>query len=511
MGASGFFCRPEAPIVATSLNARTVRGAAWTVGSGILVRAVGVVGTLVLTHYLAPEEYGAVSLAVTLVATANVLSTLGLGQYVASRPTHDPSVGVHATALHLGLGVAALLAVWALRGPLSSFLHAPQAASFVLPLCVAFMLERIGYVPERVLLRHLMFREVALARSASGLAYSIGSIALAALGAGAPAIVWGNVARFAVKLGCICYYADRRDWLAWRLPDRRVLSHMLRYGVPLSLATLSSYVTGNWDNLLISRWFGLEALGAYNLAYNLADTPATQIAEQAGDVLVPSYAQQTPEARRKAFAQSLLALSMIVTPLAVGLGIVAPTLVEALLDRRWAPAGPMLLVLATLSVVRPAIWISDSYLMAIDKSRLATLIEAVKLLCLFGALVAFGFKSPVWACGAIGVGFSATALVALFTASRADGMSLRVLLKAELAPLPAVVVMVLAVLLARRGIATISAPPSVRLAIEIIAGAAGYVGGALWLLPETTHQLAAAARDAFLRRATRGTRPAPAD
>src|SRR3954454_865880 len=136
----------EAPIAITSLNLKTVRGAAWAVGSGIVVRAVGVVGTLVLTHYLAPGEYGSVSLAVTLVATANVLSTLGLGQYVASRPQHDPRVGMHATAVHGGLGVVALVGVFMLRNQLAGFLHAPEAADYIAPLCLAFAMERASYV-----------------------------------------------------------------------------------------------------------------------------------------------------------------------------------------------------------------------------------------------------------------------------------------------------------------------------------------------------------------------------
>jgi lipopolysaccharide exporter len=498
------------PIADTSLNVKAVRGAAWAVGSGLVVRAVGVLGTLALTYYFAPGEYGSVSLAVTLVATANVLSTLGLGQYVASRPEHDPRVAMHATALHLWLGAVALVGVWVLRAPLTSFLHAPEAASFVAPLCLAYLLERISYVPERVLLRHLRFRQVALARSASGLCYTVGSVGLAALGAGARAVVWGNVARFAVKLGFVVCYADRRDWVGRFRPDPRIMGGMLRYGVPLSLATLASYVTGNWDNLLIARWFGIEAVGAYNLAYNLADTPATQIAEQAGDVLVPSYAQQTLVERRRAFQKSLLALSMIVTPLAVGLGIVAPTLVAALLDARWKAAGPMLLVLATLSVVRPAIWISDAYLMAVDKSRLAMFIEALKLVFLFGALMTFGARSPLWACAAIGVGFTATALVALVTAARTDEMRFWPLLQAELAPLPAVGTMVFAVLGLRHALEPLGLTAGVRLLGEITIGALAYVGGALWLLPDTTRELAATAKHAFLRRSVRA-RVAPAE
>src|SRR3712207_8953605 len=41
---------------------------------------------------------------------------------------------------------------------------------------------------------------------------------------------------------------------------RSVLRRLLGFGAPLSLAAFSSYLTSNWDNLLISRWFGTEVL-----------------------------------------------------------------------------------------------------------------------------------------------------------------------------------------------------------------------------------------------------------
>lgn len=440
------------------------------------------------------------SVAVTLAMTVNALSTLGLGQYVASRPRHEPDAAFHATVIHVSLGLLALLGLYVLRTPLCALVHAPDGARYVPVLCVGFALERVAYVPERILLRDMRFREVSVARSSSGVLYTVASIALAALGLGGAAIAWGNAVRYATKLLLVVVYVERRSWLAPTRLDPRIARRLLAFGLPLSVSSFTGFVTANWDNLLIARWFGTGALGLYNLAYNLADTPATQIGEQAADVLVPSYAQESPDGRKRAFAKGLLALQMLIAPLAIGLGMVAPTLVDALLDARWRDAAPMLLVLSALSVVRPAAWVSSAYVQAIDRTRLAMAIEGTKTVALFGALALFGRLSPVWACAAIGVGFAVTSAVALLLVARADGMRLGELVATQLAPARPLLAMVVGVLLARRGLDALDAPAIVRLGGEIAVGAAAYVGGALAFVPAVAHELIDGARSALLRR-----------
>jgi len=60
-----------------SLVRDSVRGALWTISSGVASRGVGMLGTLVITRFVAPGEYGEVMVAAVLGMTANQLSTIG--------------------------------------------------------------------------------------------------------------------------------------------------------------------------------------------------------------------------------------------------------------------------------------------------------------------------------------------------------------------------------------------------------------------------------------------------
>ena len=55
----------------------------------------------------------------------------------------------------------------------------------------------------------------------------------------------------------------------------------------------------------ISHYFDAGTMGIYNLAYSLSEMPTTQVGEQIGDVLLPSFAQMTPPERRDALGRSM--------------------------------------------------------------------------------------------------------------------------------------------------------------------------------------------------------------
>src|SRR5262245_8218533 len=91
------------PARTMSLAQKAARGALWTVISSVGGRAVGVVGTLVLTRFLAPEVVGEVSAAAILCMTANWISIWGFGQYTVIKGA-TREVAWHATVFYIALG-----------------------------------------------------------------------------------------------------------------------------------------------------------------------------------------------------------------------------------------------------------------------------------------------------------------------------------------------------------------------------------------------------------------------
>jgi PST family polysaccharide transporter len=483
-----------------SLARKAVRGAFWTISSGIGSRAIGLVGTLIVTRFIAPAEYGEVSVAAVLVLTANQLSTLGLGQYLIANPDAGRSVGFHATLYHIGLGVLVLGALLPLGGFVAPLLGAPDATAFLPGLVLAALFDRVGFVPERVLVRDLRFGVLSAGRSGADLAFSIVSVALAALGWGGMAIVMGNLARSVLRTVVFVLAVERRDWLEPTRPNLAVSRGMFAFGLPLSGAALAAFASRRWDNLLVSSFFGTAPAGMYNLAYNLADVPAVQVGEQIGDVLFPSFARLDAERRKRALLQALTLLSLIVFPLAVGLGAVAPTLVHVLFDERWAPVAPMLVLLSALSVTRPVGWTVASYLQARQLPRSVLWLELFKLMSLLAFVFTLGRLSPVWTCAAVGIAFATHMLACLWVVQRVDGVGLPRLLMTLFPALFACAPLVAGVLGVRWLSVRLGQAPSVGLlALETLAGAVAYLAAALLFARRPSEELLHRLRVAMVR------------
>jgi PST family polysaccharide transporter len=495
---------------ADAIKAAAVRGAGGMIALSNVSRVVGLVGTLVITYFMNPEVIGEVSVAVVLVLTAGQLSTVGLGQYLVARPNEEKRVIWHIVVLHVGLGAIVLGGMLLLRHPLAVFTQSTSVVEYLPWLTLPVMLDRIGFVPERLLARDLRFRRLAGVRSIAELAYSVASVGLAMLGFGGMAIVYANVARSALRFLMFSFSVQPGDWLAPSRLEWPIYRRILKFGVPLAIGSFIEFGVSRWDNLLFAYLFGPALMGEYNLAYNLADMPADQIGEQIAEVLLPSLARMSKEERKRAVVFSTGMVALVVFPIAIGFGAVAETAVQTLLPRKWWDVAPMLSLLCALSVARPLSWQLESYLQVANRTRSVMILQFLKLCAMLAFVLTFGRLGPLWACVAVGIAFGGHAIASMWIIARADGIALRSFLGRCVVPLVACGIMSAAVLGVRQLLARADVDiRGVNLAIEVIAGALAYVAACLVIGGSQSRELVDLVRGAMRRR--RGKRaPSPA-
>jgi O-antigen/teichoic acid export membrane protein len=487
-----------------SLAVNTAKSAVWMLLGKIVATVVGIVGTIVVINLLdrganGKIEYGEAMAAYIVVATASQITTLGIGQFVVVKAAKRPDLAFHATTIHVVLGVIAMIAVYAARAPVGEWVGAPNMGRFVAGLAVAFMFDRLSLTPERVLMRSLSFRIVAISRTLGDLVYVGVTVGFAASGAGGMSIVFGNIARSGTRALILISSAERKDWFEpTRLRIRSVLE-IWRFSGPIWVGAIAAFACRRWDNLLVSRFYGADVMGSYNVAYNLAENPPI-VAEQAIDVLLPSYAAMDAEQRTRGFIRSLSLLSFITSPLVLGLGVVAPTVVAAFLGPDRSDVAPMLTILAAMSVSRPLVWASAAYFQATDRPRLIMILELGNLVLLVAAITTLGQLDVLWACAAVGTVALVRAVVTALVLRRIDGTPLWTFFGPQLKPVFACIPMCAAVIGARHLVAGIAMAPVSRLGVEVVVGAIAYIASAWVLAKPTFRDVLGLARKAVRRR-----------
>ena len=481
----------EAPTSSGSgvaLDHAVVRGGLWLVAAGLIGRVMTVIGTVKITHLIAPAEYGEVSVAVVVAFTTHALANVGTGTYVIANPDAPPEDLFLGAFLHVAIGAVLFGAMLALGRPLGAAFGAPAMSRYLPGLAFALMCERVGLVPERLLVRQMRFRASSLQRAVAEMLYTVVSVGTALAGMGGMAIVAGNVARSGGRLPIVFSLVGWREWLRPVRLRWPAIRRFVRFGAPISLGQIVSFAIRRWDNLVVSRLHGTAAVGAYNLAYNLADIPAVQIGEQVTEALQVGFTKDRANEPRQQLLQSLSVLAFVMTPLAVGLGTLAPTLTSVFLDRRWAEVGPMLMWLSVISFPRPLSGVVGAYMQVRQRRRAFLAMELFTLVTLLGSLLTLGRLSPIAACIAVGLTFILRLVATGVLLWKLDNVPLLSFFRPQVPPLAAAFVMAAAVTAVRLGLRHAGVPGALSLVAQFATGVVAYAVAAWIIAPKSSRE-----------------------
>lgn len=482
-----------------SIGRKAAHGVAWNMIFGVGSRVIQLIGTLITARYVIPHDYGVVMTASIVVITASAFTSFSFGQYIiAKRAT--PELAIQAAVVHIALGVAASVVVWLLRDWIGELAGAPGMGRYILGYAIAnLVIDRIRYVPERLIMRALRFRTLAMINGAGDLAFTATSI-LTAMRFGPWAFMFAAIARSVTTSTLFIAAAPRAEWLVKLRMRGADVADMLGYGLPIMVSIITDNATRKWDNIVVERIFGPGVMGGYNYAYSLAETPINNVAEHIGEVLMPSFALMEEGQREQAAVRAASLMGLVVSPLGVGLGAVAPTLANTVFNKEWGPmVGPMLVILSVMTVFRPMPWSAIAYAQAVQRTRVlmwSSFMRAVLVLTLVG--VGGVVWDPRGSCIGAGVGYAAHSLWTIYAAGRVTKLPAGAYLIGVARPLLPCIPMFFAVI----GIAHVldGVPLVVSLILQITVGAIVYVAAAFVLVRDRVHELIRLGRDAIRRR-----------
>jgi O-antigen/teichoic acid export membrane protein len=108
------------------------------------------------------------------------------------------------------------------------------------------------------------------------------------------------------------------------------------------------------DDLFVGRVLGSGALGLYQLAFQLSNAAATEIAHVVGNVLFPAFSkvQNNTQSLRSGFLRANSIVFLMAFPVGVGTALVTEPFVRVVLGSEWVAMIPAMRVLALSGVVR---------------------------------------------------------------------------------------------------------------------------------------------------------------
>ncbi|MBV8975758.1 MAG: lipopolysaccharide biosynthesis protein [Alphaproteobacteria bacterium] len=432
----------------------------------------------VLARLLGPQIFGLMSVAMSFVLLANMLSDGGMGAALIRehKCDHELESTVYWLSVLIGLALASVVCL--IAWPVAVVYHQPLLLSVMLALSPILIVSSSLCVPNARIIRSQRFDIFAIGDVCCAVVSAAVGLLLAFAGYGIWSLVWQQLSFWATKAIWISRSAGFKPARILRLKSARPL---LRFSANTLASNIADFVSKNFPILIVGGTLGVASVARYAMAYQLTRVAETVVSDPVN--LATFSAVANARRRREATEFVITALKillLVLLPLFCGLALTADLLAPIVLGQRWIGTGPALAVLAPGALFFCLYRFATGVLLGKGLSG-----RAFKLTLLTGAATTLGTLLGVHAgvTGAVAglsIGAASVAPLYLWSLARPLNVPVGALVAAGRTSVMATAVMAAAMLLLRWQVHDAVAP-YIQLILAIGTGAASFIAAAMLL------------------------------
>ena len=312
---------------------------------------VQLASTVLLARLLSPHDFGLVAMVLALVGFAPMLIDLGTSEASAQK-THISRTEVSALFwLNVAIGTVLTVLLAASSGLIARFFGEPSQANIVLALSCTFILGAI-YNQHYALMRRVMeFRRIAMIDISANVVGSIVSVAMAFAGWGYWSLVAKPIVTSAMTVVTVwicCPWVPGRPRLT---PD---VKELVGFGAGVAGFTMTDYVARSADRVALGYFYGAGPLGYFQNAFTVYSNLLSILTEPLHNIAVSglSKLRSNLDELKRSWAVALSSLTFFSSMAFAMLAVTGQDFVVILLGSKWAPAGPLLCILAVKGIAQ---------------------------------------------------------------------------------------------------------------------------------------------------------------
>lgn len=298
----------------------------------------------VLARLLGPSIFGEMSIAMSFVLLANVLSDGGMGSALIRE--HDASRELESTVYWLsaliGIGLAAAVAV--LAWPIAYLYGQRELCPVLLALAPILVLSSSLSVPNARIIRQQRFEVFAAGDIGCAVLSAAAGIFLAFKGFG----VWSLVFQQLV------FWSAKTVWIAraaafWPDPvlSMKQARPLFRFSANNLAANVADFVGKNAPVLLVGGLLGPASVARFSMSYQLTRVAEMVVSDPVNLATFAGVSAATSSREAREFVMTAFRiLLLLLLPIFVGLALTADLVTPIVLGHRWVGTGTALAALA---------------------------------------------------------------------------------------------------------------------------------------------------------------------
>jgi len=340
---------------------------------------------------MSAKEFGMIGMLTTITIFAQIFVELGLGAAVIQKH--------HATARQLStlfwinilLGILICLFMQAASPIIADYFQTKELEGKIRLLSTFFLIAPIGQQSQYLMQRDLSFQLLGKVETISTIFSFSLLIGLLFLTEQNPVnvYVWSQISLYSLK-GILYYICYLPKWKPSFVLDIKDCKEFFSFGIYQLLSRLVNRLGSNIDMLLIGRFIGMEALGLYNLVYQIVTIPVLKLNPIITRVAFPVFAKDknNNQALETGYLHMTKLLAIVSFPLLLGLYSVSDLVIPLFFGEQWIEAIPILQIMIIVGILRVLMNPNGSIILAKGKANIAFYWDLGVLVCYGAALLA---------------------------------------------------------------------------------------------------------------------------
>lgn len=372
-------------------NSRLARALSWTSAGTALVSIILFGRSALLARLLLPADYGIMGLAGVVTAAVATLTSFGLTSSIIPRDLGraEDAAEVLDTVWTAELlrQVFVMLLLMSFAYPAAIYLGDRRVFPILLIIAVSPAIQGFSNIGMVLLQKTVEFRNVVLLRVYAELLATVGLGLLAYFIRNVFALAIGQLLTSSISVLLSYRFHPYRPRLRFKW---EALRGSLMFSKSMLVISILTYVTTQFDNLVVGKHLGTTILGAYLLAYRLASLPVDMLGDVIGNVLFPVFARaQTAQQRNREMLLRHTVLLSITIFACVFLSVhfLSGEVIRIVYGGKWTIAGPMLSWLAFVGLFRGVARTFTPFLLGTNRADLDAKAKAMETMIFIPAVL----------------------------------------------------------------------------------------------------------------------------
>lgn len=337
-----------------SLKKKAIGGVKWTTASTVIVTILQLAQMSILARFLEPGDFGLMAIMMVVIGFSQAFQDMGISNAIIQRQEISHTQLSSLYWLNIAAGAVLTLIVMAIAPLVAMFYEEPRITSLMILLSSTFILVAIGNQYRVLCQKNMNFRTMEIINVSTSIVSLVVAAVMAYKGYGVLTLVWAMITQAALSSLLFLWIGLKHYHKPSLVYKHSELEGFYGFGMYQMGERSINYIGANADKVLIGKLVGVEAVGFYNLAWQLVIFPVSKINPIVSKIAFPLYSriQSNPDALNRYYYIVVKALCLVTIPLLTFLIFFSDEIVEIVFGKGWSTTAEIIPILAVIGICR---------------------------------------------------------------------------------------------------------------------------------------------------------------